>query len=319
MNEDDSFKHRCPWCSDDLWSLKYFNGSNLEKMSKKMQFLFAASRYRGKRYGYYFGKKEKFNKSNDPQNIKYLKSLCIARGVDFNSNSVEELTSNLTYFSRFARTPLPLGKFMCSLLGINDERQDGDEEVEDEEMNEVKCVDLMAGNGNIARFISKKHYILAVERKEMRLESGKRLVPNATWCGLDVFSDEFLTKHVIDKSYDVVYCNPDLYNFIPSIYIGLEMIKRSEYEQKCLIYLLPIDAFEKHSWQARAYRLLGCHISAVYQVGRWNYYDATHKNSHPRSVCDAIFIIKPGRKGQDHWFRSYDVRSSNRLSAKHIV
>merc|ERR1712154_165870 len=112
---------------------------------------------------------------------------------------------------------------------------------------------------------------------------------------------------VIDKSYDVVYCNPDLYNMIPAIYIGLEMIKRSEFKKKCLIYLLPIDAFEKNSWQSRLFRLLGCHISICYQVGRWNYYDKP--SSHPKSICDAIWIIKPGRKGQNHWFRSYDVRS----------
>ena len=76
-----------------------------------------------------------------------------------------EARPSLTYFPRFARTPLPLAKFMCSLFGINDESMANDEF---RAGNRLKCVDLMAGNGNIARFISKKHSILAVERKEMR-------------------------------------------------------------------------------------------------------------------------------------------------------
>ena len=133
-----------------------------------------------------------------------------------------------------------------------------------------------------------------------------------------MFSNEFVAKYVIGGgSWDVVYCNSDLYNFIPAIYVGLEMIRRSEYKNKCLVYLLPIDAFDKNSWQARAFRLLDCHIARLYQVGKWNYYDKVNSNMS-RSVCDAIFVIRPGRKDLDHWFQSYDVRSSNRLSAKRI-
>ena len=307
-------EYKCLWCcnedENEENNLKYFDNSKTIKILKFVKNLFSASRYRGKRYGFWYGKKQKFD-DEKYSDLNYLKNLCIARGVDSKSNDIETLKNNLTYSSKFARTPLTLSNFMCSLFGINNQKKQSDE-YNDE--NKLNCVDLMAGNGNIARFIAKHHNILAVEKRESRMESGKHLVPNATWIGMDVFCEEFIEKYVVDKAYDVVYCNPDLNNVIPSIYIGLQMIKRSECKKKCLIYLLPVDVFESDSFQCRLFRLLGCHISKMYQVGRWNYFDKD--KSHPKSICDAVWIIKPGRKSMKYEFRCYDVRINQKLSTK---
>eukprot|EP01083_Nonionella_stella_P046923 125640_1 len=306
---DDNYerKYTCPWCaSNDEDLALYFEDSKTKKIERFIECLFSASKYRGKRYGFWYGKKQKLSldSNSNRENIAYLRNLCIARGVDANSNDVDILHSNLMYCSRFARTPLTLSNFMCSLFGIND----------DKKKKSLRCVDLMAGNGNITRFIAKRHQILAVEKKETRLESGSHLVSNAKWVLLDVFSNEFITQYVLNKTYDVVYCNPDLNDVIPSIYIGLEMIKNSTFNGKCLIFLLPVDAFESNSYHCRLLRILNCHVDSMYQTGRWNYYDK--EKSHPKSICDGVWIIKPGRKSVKYAFRSYDVRASLKLSSK---
>ena len=89
----------------------------------------------------------------------------------------------------FARTPLPLSNFMCSLLGINDIKIDKNKNKNKNKDKKLNIVDLMAGNGNITKFISSYHNIFAIEKNETRMECGKHLVPNAKWICCDVFSE----------------------------------------------------------------------------------------------------------------------------------
>ena len=67
-----------------------------------------------------------------------------------------------------------------------------------------------------------------------------------------------MESYVKNKTYDIIYCSPDLGHLIPAIYIGLQMIKNSKYKHKCLIYLLPIDCFDTNSFQCRLFRILNC-------------------------------------------------------------
>lgn len=316
----------CPFCDENIACSFLAFESISEQIQCYSQLLLNLNKYAllyHQKHMSYYGANSATLKKLWTMDVFSLKKLCIDRGLPFISTNRQELIAILTSSEIFARTPKTLAQFMGSLLiseFIPHFAKLG---------RKYNAIDLMAGNGNLTQYIMGADTIYAIEINKYRCESGKRIVRNAVWMNMDIFSllfiKMFITNDKInDRDYksmesdsiagmlndnipifDVVFCTPEPYLIMSSIYIGLQLIAKSAHPFRCLCYLLPINAFVGSDKKVRTFRMLmknmKCFVYKCYEIGRWNYYQdrnaccapsSVSTNSRKKPTPDAIFIFR---------------------------
>jgi hypothetical protein len=200
-----------------------------------------------------------------------LQRVCLERGLPYDAD-VEVMRAALQDAAVFARTPVAVARYMASFA-------------------QGRCADVMAGNGNITRFLPAG--TLAVELVQCRSDAGTQRAPLATWLCADMFSELFIRTCVRRERFDTIFSNPAFEFAIPALYVASLMLRAGNPAAR-LVFLLPTDFFEGSLKRRRLYRLLNLSIESEHKVGRWCYYPERPR-APQKLTCDSVFIFRLGR------------------------
>lgn len=149
-------------------------------------------------------------------------------------------------------------------------------------------IDLMAGSGSLLYPYAIKHpqhrYDL-IEKKEARVNEGRKTIPQGNWHLKDIFDQDFINAYVIQRTEyaDVVVSNPDFRTALAAIYLASHLIK----PDGRLIFVLPSDYFGPQRRQLYAFDRVK--IIHAYPMGNQPYYPGKPQVKHHG---DSVYVMK---------------------------
>ena len=220
----------------------------------------------------------------------------------------------------FVATPLPkwvTGKMVVTLGEyIRDNYHTVKEYFADTRYTQLKCVDLMSGEGAITpqmSLLTKIHtigYEISEKRYKSALERFKN-ISNVSVKHSDIFSRGFIRNELLPlrgKVYAVVM-NPAYESIVAALAIAREML----YINGIIIFVAPTIYFDTVIKRERWLQISKLKFLAEYRLGKvnWNGNIKNQKNMTP----DSIFVMKNTIKidpTMGHWTQNYREEHENR-------